>query len=440
MLSDMKPTPRPDQRPILEAPERFLVINAGRRYGKDWMASYRLARQVDKYWGGRDLKWDGRRLYWIIAPTKDQAAICRNELLRLLPDGTFKTWRTTRKIMFRDNAPGTPFDENHCTVIDIKSAKDDRILRGPDLCGLVFSEFAHIMGNQDLWASLRPTLALPHASDPGVLGWGWFYSNPNKVGREYFATLADVAQDKQQRNWVYFHRTSLDNPNFDPQEIDDAQSEGMSNRDVRVEYFAEFLDEGWGALPPWSSVLIPDAEEWEPYDEHGYYVFGVDLARVKDYTAIVGLRIDVQPWRMVYYRRIQQMDWQGQVDEITQLLQRYGDAPCSVDQSGVGDPIYELLVKAGCRVYGVNMHSIQSRNALVERLIAEAEQKKFQIPERAEQVDQLRREWQAFGGQPTPSGRIRYAGVNNQNDDSVFALALAVDRAMGMGQPNVWVV
>jgi hypothetical protein len=156
---------------------------------------------------------------------------------------------------------------------------------------------------------------------------------------------------------------------------------------------------------------------------------------------ITGLRVDVFPWQLAYYKRLNRMAWTDQADKIASVLrEEFANATGRIDSTGVGDAVYSMVLERYGNVVGVNMHAIQVRNAVIERLIGAVEQRKVQVPEEFAGVEQLKREWVAFGAKQLPSGKVRYEAMGKQHDDSVFSLALAVDGAMNIGQPNIYVL
>jgi hypothetical protein len=94
-----------------------------------------------------------------------------------------------------------------------------------------------------------------------------------------------------------------------------------------------------------------------------------------------------------------------------------------VDSTGAGEPIFESLSSAGCRVEGYGFTQA-SKAALVNGLSLMLEQRQIVLP-RPELCPELIDEVEAFEFSVTDSGTVRTGSPSGMHDDTVIALALA---------------
>ena len=101
-----------------------------------------------------------------------------------------------------------------------------------------------------------------------------------------------------------------------------------------------------------------------------------------------------------------------------------------VDSTGVGDPIVERLQKRGS--YQGKHFSSTSKQQLIERLRLAIQRREVTFPD-----GPIRSELEAF---EYSYGRtsIHYSAPSGAHDDSVIALALAIDGYYDRPGPGVW--
>jgi hypothetical protein len=93
-----------------------------------------------------------------------------------------------------------------------------------------------------------------------------------------------------------------------------------------------------------------------------------------------------------------------------------------VDATGVGDPIYENLSRAGLKVHPVKFTSAVKKH-LIENLAIMIEKREITFPEIPEIINELN----MFTLDVGPTGNIRYQAQAGYHDDIVISMALAVD-------------
>ncbi len=201
--------PSKPQAEIIKSKARFKVVNAGRRFGKTYLAIdfYLFPRAVNKP--------DSKN--WYVAPTYKMAKdIAWEQLKQVIPKLYIdKTNETELSIRLRNKS-----------VIQLKGAEDPDSLRGPGLDSIVYDEYA--FQKQRVWDVTRPML-----SDRE--GTGLFISTPS--GYNHFYDLYLFAKTKE--DWDTFQYTTIQGGNVSAEEIDEARSE-LDERIFRQEYEASF--------------------------------------------------------------------------------------------------------------------------------------------------------------------------------------------------------
>jgi len=188
---------------------RFVVVAAGRRWGKTRLGALRCIQVASA----------GRRAWWI-APTYQMAQMGWRQIVGMaakIPGANIR--RGDRAV----NLAGGE--------IVVRSADDPSRLRGEGLDLVVVDEAAHIQDLEDLWTQvLRPALA-------DRQGRALFISTP--AGMNYFHELYQAGKDDT-RDWCSFHFASWENPYLDPGEIEAMRAQ-MPALVFRQEVGAEFV-------------------------------------------------------------------------------------------------------------------------------------------------------------------------------------------------------
>lgn len=262
----------PHQRTILESPARFLLVCAGRRYGKTLGG---LIACIQGRGPGRCFRGavDGGTIWWV-APTYGIASLIWDELKYALRDAWTDKSEMERKITL----PGGG-------SVTVKSSDNPDLLRGAGLDGVVLDEAAMCVP-QTWYEALRPALA-------DRKGWALLITTPR--GQNWFQELWEqAAQDPE---WARFQAPTTANPLIDPSEIEAARR-NLPDQTFLQEFLAEFVREGgavfrrdhfryWRDDPSGERVLLkPDgAEERRVGAQDGVMFVTVDLAVSQKTTA-----------------------------------------------------------------------------------------------------------------------------------------------------------
>jgi hypothetical protein len=198
------------QQTIVDAPQRFKVVIAGRRFGKTHLSVRELckaARLPDKE-------------VWYVAPTYKQAKmIVFKKLRKKLQD-----LRWVSKI----NETNMSFELKNGSTISLKGADNYDSLRGVGLDFLVMDEFADI--DPEAWfETLRPTLA-------DKMGKALFIGTPK--GMNWAKDLYDMAQEYPEE-WAAFQYTTEQGGNVSIAEIEAARR-SLDARTFNQEFRATF--------------------------------------------------------------------------------------------------------------------------------------------------------------------------------------------------------
>ena len=198
----------PWQTKVWDDPTRYKVINCGRRAGKSFLVAPKMLEYASSH---------PKSIVWYIAPNYKQAKSIMWAMLReVIPTHSISKKNETELTIILKNG----------SQIMLKGAEDPDTLRGVriDLC--IFDECAFINKWDEVWKVIRPTLVDSKADV-------WFISTPN--GFNHFKELSE----RVDKDWVYYHFTSYDNPYIDNEELDAARAE-MDEDSFQQEFMGEF--------------------------------------------------------------------------------------------------------------------------------------------------------------------------------------------------------
>jgi hypothetical protein len=198
------------QQSIVDSPQRFKVVIAGRRFGKTHLAIRQLC------YNAREPEQE----VWYVAPTYKQAKMIvfkklRKRLIEL---------RWVSKV----NETNMTFELKNGSTISLKGADNYDSLRGVGLDYLVLDEFADI--DPEAWfETLRPTLADKQGS-------ALFIGTPK--GMNWAKDLYDLSGEYPEE-WASFQYTTIEGGNVKPEEVEAARR-SLDTRTFRQEFEATF--------------------------------------------------------------------------------------------------------------------------------------------------------------------------------------------------------
>ena len=368
-----------NQKAILESQARFNVLMCGRRFGKSELSQIKMIKTASF----------GEQIAYI-TPTYKLAKVFFNKLAAALP--------------FPNNQSNLTMQFPNKGSVEFFTGERLDNLRGRKFHGVIIDEASFIPNLEDGWLnSIRPTLT-------DYKGWGWFLSTPR--GKNFFYSL----YMKQEDGWQSFKYSTYDNPYIDTKEIDEAKRQ-LPAPVFEQEYMANPME---NAANPFGSDNIKHCIK--PLSNQEPVCFGIDLAKSYDWSVIIGLDAG---GNVCYLDRFQK-DWHTTKQTILKLPRKQ----MLLDSTGVGDPIFEELQRAGLMVEGLKFTS-NSKQQLMVGLQNAIHTKSISYPEGV-----IVNELEVFEYQFTASG-VKYSAPSGFHDDCVMALALAYQnftQRMGSGK------
>jgi hypothetical protein len=368
-----------NQKAILESQARFNVLMCGRRFGKSELSQIKMIKTASF----------GEQIAYI-TPTYKLAKVFFNKLAAALP--------------FPNNQSNLTMQFPNKGSVEFFTGERLDNLRGRKFHGVIIDEASFIPNLEDGWLnSIRPTLT-------DYKGWGWFLSTPR--GKNFFYSL----YMKQEDGWQSFKYSTYDNPYIDTKEIDEAKRQ-LPAPVFEQEYMANPME---NAANPFGSQNIKDCIK--PISNQEPVCFGIDLAKSYDWSVIIGLDAG---GNVCYLDRFQK-DWHTTKQTILKLPRK----AMLLDSTGVGDPIFEELQRAGLMVEGLKFTS-NSKQQLMVGLQNAIHTKSISYPEGV-----IVNELEVFEYQFTANG-VKYSAPSGFHDDCVMALALAYQnftQRMGSGR------
>lgn len=287
-------SPHPKQSDVHNSPSRFKILNWGRRTGKSMFAlEYTLYEALRK---------QGR--YWIVLPTYKQAKdiYWKQYIKTLIPQELIKDVNnvdlTVTLNYIDDEKNGIKHDTKlPNSTIELKGSDNANTLRGTEVNGLVFDEYAY--HEPEHWKLVFEPMLLT------TQGWAMFISTPNGFNHFYDLYMYAQGYDKTETggftqkftkgrpSWFYSHATPYDNPVISKTEIDRIRSENTPD-EFAQEYMAEFKKmEGlvYKSFDRAIHVVTP-----EKVPQTGTHIVGIDFG-YQNPAAILYILIDYdQNW------------------------------------------------------------------------------------------------------------------------------------------------
>ena len=352
-------------------------------------------------------------LYWFISPYLNQGVDTvwkdpNTSIFRWIPEEVLKTL----KVNSSDHSITFP----NGSVWQLKGADKPDSLRGPKPVGISVDEYGEIANR---WGSkLREEILEPTIRSSG----GWIDYGGTPKGNNDFEYIRKLGRQEGQKQWWSSKLTVEDTGIYSKEEIDQIRKNATRQEIVDQEYYCMVVDGAMTVFKGHSKCVKGSLEE--PIDQH-QYIFGIDLARTFDRTAIVGF--DVHTNHMVFFKTLQNQSWDLQKMNIVSILDKYNKAAAVVDATGVGDSFVEQLSLSGANVYPFKISSNQIKKNLVEKGVMFFENEYISYPD----IEEVREELNSYEYELTPNGNITYNAPQGKHDDIVMAICLAIQQ-LGM--------
>jgi hypothetical protein len=339
---------------------------------------------------------------WVVAPTYDLADRVFNQIVVVvashLRHRIVSLKEHERRLVIRNLGGGV-------SEIRGKTADNPVGLLGEGLDWVVVDEAARLMPK--IWQNHISQRLLDKR------GWALLISTPR--GKGWFHEMFRRGQglDRDHESW---NMPSWTSPLLD-RDLIEAERTRLPERVFLQEYGAEFL-EGSGSV--FRNVRECATGTWKAPEYEARYYAGLDLAKVEDFTVHLIMN---KAREVVHFERYNRIDWALQLNRIKTACDRYNKAYVLVDSTGAGEPMYEALQRAGCRVKGYGF-TAASKAALINSLALALEQRQIVLP-RPEICPELIDELEAFEFSVSDAGNMRTGAPSGMHDDCVIALALA---------------
>lgn len=384
-MSQFKIDLLPKQLEIFNSKARFRVVVCGRRFGKSTVTAYIVILHALQTKEG---------VSWVVAPTYPMTMIMWRMIKRFLPRDYVKEIREGDKSIELVNGH----------IIYAKSGDNPDSLRGEGLSLVAFDEFAFI--KPEVWTeAIRPALA-----DKG--GKAIFIGTP--CGKTLYYQLYLKGLDDSEPQWESFQYPTFENPLIPLSEIEELKRT-LPEEVYRQEILAEFVDGGGEVFKTFERQL---KDTFAPFDPTKFYVAGLDLGKHKDFTVLS--IVESEHGDTVCQDRYNQIDWEYQSQRIYQKLMEYGNPPCYMDSTGLGDPMYDRLRSMGLNVLSVKI-SATTKPQLIQNLEIMLNNGERWLPNTKETIN----EFSVFSYKMSDFGKIKYGAPDGFHDDIVISEALA---------------
>lgn len=383
------PEPYDLQTEILNSPAPRKIIVAGRQAGKTQMAT--MSAIGGAAYGGRGL-FDGAYVH-ISSTTQDQSDLfwdyATTWLAPLVGTPGFYKNESRRIIRYRGGQ------------IRVKTGHTPDSLRGGNVDKLILDECAYL--DPDAWNKVGQPMLLARN------GVAELYSTPKR--RNWFFQKFLEAADSD--HWQRWHFPTTANPHLSAKALAMLTAD-MTEEDYQQEILAQFL-EGQGAVFRYiDDRAILTARE--PYA--GSFVFGVDWAMSKDFTAIAVM--DTATRQLVAYDRFNGVNWSLQRGRLKALYDQWKPDTIIAESNSIGSPNIEALQQEGLPVMPFETTAV-SKPPLIESLVLAFDRNEIAILN----DPIIKGELMAYERKITATGRSQYSAPEGLHDDCVIALALA---------------
>ena len=381
------PKPYAKQHAAIADPARIVVIEASTKSGK---TAGCLVWLLQKAWN------EGKRgqAFWWVAPVYSQAkniGFARLKSMLMQADPNKRIWSSHDSELWVELFNGAR--------IWFKGSDNSDSLYGEDVQAAVIDEATRC--REDSWIAVRSTLTATQGPIR-IIG--------NVKGRRNWVyTLARMAEGGAD-DMAYHKLTAFDavDAGVLPRAEVESAKKVLPEHVFKELYLAEPTDDG---ANPFGIQAIEKCIG--PLSTAEPMVFGIDLAKSVDYTAVIGLDDE---GTVAVCERWHGTDWKTTVARIVEMV---GTSFALIDSTGLGDPVVEQIQAECPQVEGFKFTS-SSKQQLMEGLAHAISSETIRYP-----AGWLKTELDIFEFEHTRTG-VRYTAPSGSHDDGVCALSLAV--------------
>lgn len=367
------------QKEIIEDDARFKVVCSGRRVGKSTLSLILSSINL----------LEGKRVAYI-TPEYTLAEKFYEDIIENFPDELIQTKNKSR-VSFTLKTGG---------MIKFFSGEAINRVRGWEFDYIIVDEAAYIPDLQFEWQqSLRPLLMK-------TKGKALFISTPN--GKNYFYSLFQKGLNGEDgfKSWQF---SSHHNPYLPKEELEELIST-MPEAVYRQEILAE---PGENVSNPFGTDAIA-RNTITTLSTKPPVVLAADLARVNDWTCIIGLDSEGV---MCYFDRFR-MPWTLTMNRLKELRNKFPTPQIILDGTGVGSVILEQAQNEIYNVHGFEFTS-SSKPKIIHQLIKAVETDTIKFNE------DTAREMHTYIFKYGSGGNLKYEAAAGYHDDCIAALAMA---------------
>ncbi|MBM3898207.1 MAG: hypothetical protein FJ358_06775 [Thaumarchaeota archaeon] len=159
------------------------------------------------------------------------------------------------------------------------------------------------------------------------------------------------------------------------------------------------------------------------------YYAGQDLAKRRDFTALVIIRIEEQDdsdesiARVVGVKQWPHVDYNTIIQDTEALYEKYKWENLGLDKSTVGEAVIEQYDAKYIPVEGMAF-TAQSKHDMVQFLLMLLQQKRLKLPRKG--AEELKIQIQEQERVYSTAGTMKYQHPENRHDDQFWALCLAL--------------
>lgn len=398
--------PHKKQQEILKCDSREMIVCAGRRFGKSAICGYIIVKEFLNALGQVKKGKRNSCKIWIVAPTYELTNKVFEYVVKFLLafDRSFGQY-----ISGGQGRPGQ-IKITESIWIQCKSTTEPMSLLGEELDLEVIDEAA-LIPEKVYQQYIYPT-TIAKSRDTKVI----LISTPR--GKNWFSNLYHILAEQGSA----FHYTTLEGVETDEVKLE-AIRKITPELVFRQEYMAEFVSEA-GIVFRNVDKAISQYREQEGKRDH-YYIMGVDLGTVNDYTVITV--IDRDNHEVVHWDRFKGIDYTQQKEIIRAKAWKYNKCRVIIDATGVGKPIYQDLRNSNVFIEDFTF-SGKTKEELIGRLIVFIDELYLKIPNIPLLVSELKAFEYKYINERTGEllKTTKYGAPQGFHDDAVISLGLAV--------------
>lgn len=397
--------PHKGQQQVLDCDNSEKIICAGRGWGKSAICGYIVVRFfLEKFIELKEGKRDSIKVF-IVAPTY--------ALSRKVFDYVVKFLLVFDKGWGQYISGG----ENRPPLVKISESVWIQCKTTAEPFGLLGERVDLLIADE---APLIPEKVFHQYIEPTIGGLSIYIGTPR--GEGWFKNKFYILKDKG----AAFHFRSKDGVYYkDKLDILTELEKTVPVLLFEQEYLAKFVTDAGIVFRRLDDIIVPQKDILSDAVPGHYYIMGVDLAEMEDYTVMTVL--DTTTGNIVHQDRFKGREYPLQKKQILAKAERYNNARIILDTSGLGRPVYEDLLQAGVFVEDFTFTG-KSKEELLGGLIVNVEEKYIRIPDIPVLVDEMRAYEYLYRNPKTglPYKNIKYGAPAGYHDDCVDSLALAV--------------